>query len=148
MADFVADLHLNQEKKIVFKKMPSIEIPNEIIMSYKVFLSHLDDEKMEKFKKTPEYIDFYKFVSDISNIGLVNDNGQYGYFSEPQLQEHCMNIFEYNYPENYSKESVLNVMSILEQLGYTYSKSRLAIYGCDIEQKEYVWVNRSILVKI
>jgi hypothetical protein len=88
------------------------------------------------------------FVSDISNIGLVNNNGQYGYYSELQMAENCMDIFEYFYPENYSKESILIVLSILEEIGCKLSHSQVAIYGCEMQKREFVWVDKSILVKI
>ena len=88
------------------------------------------------------------FVSDILNIGLVNNNGQYGYYSELQMAENCMDIFEYFYPENYSKESILIVLSILEEIGCKLSQSRSAIYGCEMQKREFVWVAKSILVKI
>lgn len=148
MADFVDVLDVNQENKNVFKKMPSIAIPKKIKMAHNDFISRLHDKKMENLEKTPEYIDFYMFVSDISNIGLVNNNGQYGYCSELQMAEHCMDIFEYFYPENYSKESILIVLSILEEIGCKLSHSRSAIYGCEMQKREFVWVDKSILVKI
>ena len=150
---------------VCFNKIIQIkrEIPIEIIAAHREFMriihTNLPDFCDAKHTVyTPIQMNYvYKFVnfiSDITNIGLGNENGQHGYFNaidEDESSHFDIDCFEYPLDDTANDIGMpQHIMEFLGYCGFEMNDELIAAYGGSgkLPKHQYIWTENTILVKI
>lgn len=138
-----------------FKKEPENVIPIEIITAHNTVMAIINNEINNDVGAVAEYSEtvknFYKFIADVTNIGLGNENGQMGYFNDDpnDMSLNYENIFEYvisNDPySEYTRDAATEIGEFLINCGFKRSEDRMAAHGCTLKANEFVWAENTIL---
>jgi hypothetical protein len=144
---------------LCFKKEPTKVIPNEIITSHKqvmeIIIKKLNSNEGAAAEYDEHVKNFCKFVSDVTNIGLCNENSQMGrphdIINDPPI--YYEDIFEYVISPidpygKYVANAANNIIEFLINCGFTMNETHIAGYGCGLNVNDFVWVENTILFKM
>ena len=148
----------SEQGSLYFKKDPENVIPDEIITAHNTVMAIINKEINNNAGEVPKYSEqvknFYKFIGDVTNIGLGNENGQMGYFNDDpnDTSLHFEDIFEYvisneAYSE-YTRDAACEIIVFLKKCGFNPIQNGMAIYGYGMKRNEFLWVENTILFKI